>query len=95
MDRTDYECVLRLSGHRIAALARKQLGLVHVSPQIDRDLLLCLQRLEVADLLNHAIGGSSRRIVSVVLTPKAGTSLMQFNDTTIRLKEALGASWWE
>ena len=95
MDRTDYECVLRLSVHRVSGLARAQLGLTHLSPQIERDLLLCLQNLQLDGLVTFAAKHSSKRIALVEFTPKQGCSLPQFNDATIRLRKAVGASWWE
>lgn len=95
MNRTDYECVLRLSVHRVSELARTELGLAHVSPLIDRDLVLCLQHLRLDDILHHAARESSKRIVWVAFSPKPGCSLPQFNDATIRLKKTVGASWWE
>ena len=95
MDRTDYQCELRLSAHRLSELARKQLGLAHLSPQIERDLLLCVQHFGLEDLIAFSVRTASKRIARVVFSPKQGCRLSQFNEATIQLKVRLGASWWE
>lgn len=95
MDRTDYECRLRLSVYRISRMAQDELGLVHLTPQLDRDLQVCMQSLGVESLLVYRSVGDAKRTVSVHFEPKPGTSRDQFNDLTVRLKSKLEAAWWE
>lgn len=95
MDRTDYECRLRLSIYRISRMAQDELGLVHLTPQLDRDLQVCLESLGVERLLVYRSVGEAGRTVSVDFEPKPGTSREQFNELTVRLKAKLGAAWWE
>ena len=95
MDRTDYECRLKLSVYRISRMAQDELGLVHLTSQLDRDLQVCMQSLGVDSMLEYRSVGEAKRTVSVDFEPKPGTSREQFNELTLVLRAKLGAAWWE